>query len=68
MNPEGEDVYWSTGGVISGINDVLKVEASKHVLNHGSVVIDLTDPLWRIGNCLTWASVVPNEIRHTPGL
>jgi hypothetical protein len=45
MNSERNDVDWASSRVIGGIDDVLKVHASQHVLNHGSVVIDLANAL-----------------------
>ena len=45
MHPEREDVYRPASGVIGWIDDVLEVQTSKHVLDYGGVVIDLTNPL-----------------------
>jgi hypothetical protein len=45
MNPERQDVDRSTRRVIGWIDDVLEVHTRKHVLDHSSVVIELTNAL-----------------------
>ncbi len=64
MNPERQDVYWSAGRVIRWIDNVLEVQTCQDVLDDVGVVIDLANPLGRIGNRLAGASVVTNEIRY----
>ena len=65
MHPEREDVYRPASGVIGWIDDVLEVQTSKNILNHGCVVIHLSNPLGRIGDGLAWAGIVSNEIRNS---
>ena len=68
MDPKRQDIYRAASCVIGRIIDVLKVQSSQDILNHGGVVIDLADSLRAIRNCLPWSSIVANEVRHAPSL
>ena len=65
MNPKRHNVYWTTGRVIGWIDDVLKVQTGENILNHGCVVVHLSNPLGRIGDSLACAGIVANEIGNT---
>jgi hypothetical protein len=46
MNPKRQNVHWAAGSVIGWIDDVLKVQSCKDILNHRSVVVNLTNAFW----------------------